>query len=50
MYIFVGYILLQNAEAITPGIITTPYAVLFDALVPYLSGNQPKVHYMCTYV
>ena len=45
-FLHAGYVVLQNTQAITPGIVELPYAVLLDAFVPYLSDNQPKVHYV----
>ena len=44
-----GFVLLQNTEALAPGIERVPYAVLLDAFVPYLTDNQPKVHYVHAY-
>ena len=45
-FLYAGYVVLQNTQALTPGIVELPYAVLLDAFVPYLSDNQPKVHYV----
>ena len=53
--ILTGYVVLENTDVLTPGIVTFPYAVLLDAFVPYLSNFQPKVASyiwlcICTYV
>ena len=43
-YFDTGYVVLQNCETITGGIVAFPYTVLLEAFVPYLSDFQPKVH------
>ena len=43
-YFDIGYVVLQNCDAITQGIVAFPYALLLEAFVPYLSDSQPKVH------
>ena len=49
-YFNTGYVVLQNCDAITQGIVAFPYALLLEAFVPYLANSQPKVHsYVFTY-
>ena len=43
-YFDTGYVVLQNCETLTAGIVAFPYTVLLEAFVPYLSDFQPKVH------
>ena len=43
-YFDTGYVVLQNCDTITQGIVAFPYALLLEAFVPYLSDSQPKVH------
>ena len=38
-----GYVVLENCDTITQGIVAFPYALLLEAFVPYLVNSQPKV-------
>ena len=43
-YFDTGYVVLQNTDVLPSGSAAFVYAVLLDALVPYLANFQPKVH------
>lgn len=43
IYFYTGYVVLQNCETITPGIVAFPYAVLLGPFVYYFAYFQPPV-------
>lgn len=43
-----GYVVLQNTDVLPSGSVAFVYAVLLDALVPYLANFQSKVRIIIT--